>query len=89
MRFSLILVVLLSSVWMAWSNPMHHQLESLFERYEPWRMRYREEQEGPQIFIERNRPEMPQVVGSALLMNGTTESTSTEQFSTITTLFYG
>ncbi|GFR29215.1 hypothetical protein TNCT_429771 [Trichonephila clavata] len=55
---------------------------------EPWNMRYREE-ERPQIIVEPNMAVMPQFLGQALVMNGSTESTSTEQFTTITTLFYG
>ncbi|GFU21694.1 uncharacterized protein NPIL_15051 [Nephila pilipes] len=87
MYFLLVFTVLLSASSIAWSKPMHG-FDSLFERYEPWNMRYREE-EKPQIFVEPNWLEVPQVIGKAIVMNGSTESTSTEQFTTITTLFYG
>ncbi|CAL1261658.1 unnamed protein product [Larinioides sclopetarius] len=56
----------------------------------PWNINYRQEERQP-ILVEIPRPweEQPQLMVRAMMMNGSTESTSTEQFTTITTLFYG
>ncbi|GBL75264.1 hypothetical protein AVEN_194492-1 [Araneus ventricosus] len=86
MDFITVLSVFLSLCSLACSNPMHHS-DGLFERYGPWNMNYRQE-ERPPILVERWEEE-PQLIGRAVIMNGSTESTSTEQFTTITTLFYG
>ncbi|KAF8784856.1 hypothetical protein HNY73_010472 [Argiope bruennichi] len=89
MDFFTVLLLFLSLCSFASPNHMH-QSQGLFERYAPWNMNmnnYRQE-ERPPILVERWE-EVPQLMGRAIMMNGSTESTSTEQFTTITTLFYG
>ncbi|GFT91471.1 hypothetical protein TNCV_4286211 [Trichonephila clavipes] len=75
------------------SSPPTHDANftrGFYASFKPWNMRYREEErERPQIIVEPNMAVMPQFLGQAMVMNGSTESTSTEQFTTITTLFYG
>lgn len=50
---------------------------------------FRHGQEQPLILSERYMDQNPSHSSNAERMRGTTESTSTEQFTTITTLFYG
>ncbi|KAG8202069.1 hypothetical protein JTE90_010433 [Oedothorax gibbosus] len=61
-----------------------------FAHNEPWNVEFRHEHENPHIYWDRNLEENPSYYGHSGRRNrGTTESTSTEQFTTITTLFYG